>query len=249
MFGKTAHRPRKWAKRPQPGDEYLNARFIRSPREHSPRTRRRAALLANGERLFAELGYREVSVEQITHASGLATGSFYNYFPSKEAFYAHILELIERRAISEARRVVSRFESPMNQLKALYRFITLGLRHSPILRGVLTGDRRFACPGTVPVQRSEWVLRNIGDMIDEILRAGARRRTFRIARYRNARRMLIALYSSLLTDFGSEGNDELIEDTLTLVERGLRRRLTLRNRAERVDRRRARGRTRTPDDA
>ena len=229
-------------------DEHLNASFIHSPQEQSPRTRRRAALLANGERMFAEQGYRDVSVEQITHASGLATGSFYNYFPSKEAFYSHILELIERRAISEARRVVSRFESPMNQLKALYRFITLGLRRSPILRGMLTGDRRFACPGTGPVQRSEWMLTNIGDMIDEILRAGARRRTFRIARFRNARRMLIALYTSLLADFGSEGNDELIEDTLTLVERGLRRRLTLRNRAERVDRRRARGRTQPPAD-
>ena len=223
----------------------MNQVFIRSTGA-SPRTRRRAALLATGERLFAEQGYRDVSVEQIAHATGLATGSFYNYFPSKEAFYAHILELIERRAISEARRVVSRFESPMNQLKALYRFITLGLKRSPILRGTLTGERRFTCPGAA--QRPEWMLSHIGDMIDEILRAGARRRTFRIASFHNARRMLIALYTSLLADFGSEGNDELIEDTLTLVERGLRRRLKLRNRAERVDRRRARGRARSPAD-
>ena len=220
----------------------MNRSFIGSTTGQSPRTRRRAALLATGERLFAEQGYRDVSVEQIAHATGIATGSFYNYFPSKEAFYGHVLELIEQRAISEARRVVSRFESPMNQLKALYRFITLGLRRSPILRGMLTGDRRFACPGVGPAQRSEWVLRHIGDMIDDILRAGARRRAFRIGRYHNARRMLIALYTSLLANFGSEDNDELIEDTLTLVERGLRRRLTLRNRAERVDRRRARSR-------
>jgi AcrR family transcriptional regulator len=230
------------------GAEYLNKSFSRYTAEQSPRTRRRAALLATGEKLFAEQGYRSVSVEQIAHAAGLATGSFYNYFPSKEAFYGHILEVIERRAVSEARRVVSRFESPMNQLKALYRFITLGLRRSPILRGMLTGDRRFVCPGDGSEQRSEWMLRHIGDMIDDILLAGARRRTFRIARFHNARRMLIALYTSLLADFGSPGNDELIEDTLTLVERGLRRRLTLRNRAERVDRRRARGRGRTPAD-
>ncbi len=227
----------------------MNQLFIRSSSEQSSaRARRRAALLATGERLFAEHGYREVSVEQIAHATGLATGSFYNYFPSKEAFYSHILELIERRAVSEARRVVSRFESPMNQLKALYRFITLGLRRSPILRGMLTGDRRFACPGVGPVQRSEWVLGHVGDMIDDILRAGVRRRAFRIARFRNARRMLIALYTSLLVDFDREANNDLIEDTLTLVERGLRRRLTLRNRAERVDRRRARDRRQRTDE-
>ncbi len=221
----------------------MNQLFIRSKEQSAARNRRRAALLATGERLFAEQGYREVSVEQIAHATGLATGSFYNYFPSKEAFYAHILGLIERRAVSEARRVISRFESPMNQLKALYRFITLGLRRSPILRGMLTGDRRFVCPGVGPVQRSEWVLGHVGELIDDILRAGARRRSFRVASYHNARRMLIALYTALLTDFGNDANDELIEDTLILVERGLRRRLTLRNRAERVDRRRARDRS------
>ncbi len=204
--------------------------------------RRRAALLQIGERLFAAQGYRDVSVEQIAHSAGLATGSFYRYFSSKEEFYVYIIGVIERRAINEARRVIGRFESPMNQLKALYRFITLGLRRSPILLGVLTGDRRYACPGASSEQRAEWVLARIGELIDEILAAGMRRRTFRIARFHNARSMLIALYTGLLTNFGSDGNDDLIEDTLTLVERGLRRRLTLRNRAERVDRRRARAR-------
>ena len=210
------------------------------------RTRRRAALLQVGERLFATQGYRDVSVEQIAHGAGLATGSFYRYFPSKEEFYAHVIGVIERRAINEARRVIARFESPMNQLKALYRFITLGLRRSPILLGVLTGDRRYACPGASSEQRAEWVLARIGEMIDEILAAGMRRRTFRTARFHNARAMLIALYTALLANFGRPGNDVLIEDTLTLVERGLRRRLTLRNRAERVDRRRARARGRVP---
>ncbi len=212
-----------------------------------PGRRRRAALLEVGERLFAEHGYRAVSIAQITGNAGLATGSFYNYFRSKEEFYARILDLIERRAIGEARRVIARFESPMNQLKALYRFITLGLRRSPILRGMLMGDRRFSCPGVVPRQRAEWVLDRIGGLIDDILQSGNRRRTFRIGRYRNVRRMLVALYTALLVNFGTEGNDDLIEDVLTLVEHGLRRRLTLRNRAERLerrlDRRRARGGT------
>ena len=83
-------------------------------------------------------------------------------------------------------------------------------------------------------------------MIDEILLTGTRLRTFRTARFHNVRSMLIALYTALLANFGSSGNDALIEDTLTLVERGLRRRLTLRKRAERVDRRRARALGRAP---
>ena len=218
--------------------------------EQSPRSRkradssarRRAALLSVGERLFAEQGYRDVSIEDIAQGAGLATGSFYNYFPSKEHFYSEILEVIERRAIAEARRVIRRFESPMNQLKALYRFITLGLRRSPILRGLLTGDRRFAYPGVASGEWVDSVLERIGELIDDILVAGTRRRTFRTGRFYNVRRMLVALYTALLVDFGTEGNDQLVEDVLTLVERGLRRRLALRQRAERVDRRRQRSR-------
>ena len=218
------------------------AREVAGPVPEPARSRsQRTALLEVGERLFAEQGYRAVSIAQITRNAGLATGSFYHYFASKQEFYLRILDLIERRAIVEARRVIARFESPMNQLKALYRFITLGLRRSPILRGMLLEDRRFTYPGMVAGQRGEWLLERIGGLIDDILAAGTRRRTFRTGSYRDVRRMLVALYMALLVDFGTEGKEQLIEDVLTLVERGLRRRLTLRNRAERLDRRRARG--------
>lgn len=213
--------------------EYLNDRFsMGSERE----AERETALIDIGETLFGAHGYRAVSVKEVTDLAGLSSGSFYNYFPSKEAFYAQVLEHTERIAIQEAKRIIARMGSPINQLKALYRFITLGLRRSPLLRGVLADDSRYRFPGTASRQRNAALLNQIGELIDSILAAGVRRRLFRTGRFSDVRRLLIVIYTALLVDFGRAGNEALIEDVLTLLERGLTRRRPLR-RAERRDRR------------
>ena len=45
---------------------------------------RRDQLLDSAERLFAERGYTETTVMDIAEATGVAKGTFYLYFPSKE---------------------------------------------------------------------------------------------------------------------------------------------------------------------
>ena len=91
---------------------------------------RKETLLRMGERLFALHGYRDVSIKEITENAGLGTGSFYSYFPSKESFYSSILDRLEQRGIQEVQKHVSSFQSPLNKLKALYRFATLALQRN-----------------------------------------------------------------------------------------------------------------------
>ena len=97
---------------------------------------RKQSFLEAGEDLFSLRGYKDVSIDDITSHLGVATGSFYSYFRTKEGFYSEILDVIEARGKRMAERVVSRFQSPMNQLKALYRFTTLGILKNRILRGI-----------------------------------------------------------------------------------------------------------------
>lgn len=52
----------------------------------------RAALLEAARACFLELGYDAVTVRDIVRASALAPGTFYNYFPDKEALFREILE-------------------------------------------------------------------------------------------------------------------------------------------------------------
>ena len=58
----------------------------------------RAALLQAGLETFAELGYGAASVRDVVRRSGLAAGTFYNYFPDKEAVFRAVLAEIATEA-------------------------------------------------------------------------------------------------------------------------------------------------------
>lgn len=67
----------------------------------------RAAILAAGREVFADLGYGAASVRDIIRRTGLASGTFYNYFPDKESVLREIVEEIAvqaRARVQAARR-------------------------------------------------------------------------------------------------------------------------------------------------
>ncbi len=199
---------------------------------------KREIILSVGEKLFSAHGYREVTVEDITRDSGLGTGSFYSHFRSKEELYSAIVDRLESKGMKEAERHVRKFNSPMNKLKALYRFSMLGLKGNPIILGLMRRDRKFLYPGAERRSaRRDSLLAQIEKLLDEILKEGARKRAFRARLFQNPRRMLLAVYNSVLMDPGEGSVTELTNDVLLLIERGIKRRLRLRKRDERLDRR------------
>lgn len=52
----------------------------------------RQKLMEAGRRLFGHYGLKKTSVEQLTKAVGIAQGSFYLFFPSKEALFFALME-------------------------------------------------------------------------------------------------------------------------------------------------------------
>jgi AcrR family transcriptional regulator len=199
---------------------------------------RREILFTAAERLFSRNGYRDVSVEDITRAAGLGTGSFYGYFRSKEELYSAILDRLEKKGAEEAERHVRRFTFPMNKLKALILFSVLGLRGNPILRGIITRDRRYLYPGAEERSGGKSPLfTHIKGMLNDILREGARKRVFRTGIFKNPHGMLVAVYGAVLTDPDTGDAADLMNDLLLLIKRGLGRRFRLRRADERRDRR------------
>lgn len=51
----------------------------------------RARLLRAGRELFSHYGLRKTTVEELARAAGIAKGTFYLFFPSKEALYGEVL--------------------------------------------------------------------------------------------------------------------------------------------------------------
>ncbi len=56
----------------------------------------RSKLIEKGKELFARYGLRKTSIEDLTKAVGIAQGSYYNFFQSKEELYFEIMEQEEQ---------------------------------------------------------------------------------------------------------------------------------------------------------
>jgi AcrR family transcriptional regulator len=196
---------------------------------------RRDTLLKIGERLFAQQGYRDVSIRDITSTAGLGMGSFYTYFPSKEAFYSDILDSIEERGVREVEKHVNSLHSPLFRLKALFRYATLSLRSNEILRGIYSGEKRYLYPGLEErVNRGNTLFARVEALVEDILAEGTRRGVFRTSLFRNPKRMLIAIFTVLPLNARGPYTEDLAEDVMMLIERGLKRWLRFR-RDERLD--------------
>jgi len=65
-------------------------------RREATKERNREAILSAGLEVFSEIGYGQATVRDLIRASGLATGTFYNYFPDKESV---LRALVDRSAV------------------------------------------------------------------------------------------------------------------------------------------------------
>lgn len=196
---------------------------------------RKETLLKVGERLFSQNGYRDVSIKDITNAAGLGMGSFYTYFGSKEDFYSAILGIIEQRGVKDVEKHVKSFRSPLYRLKALYRYTTLSLRSNDILRGIYGREKRYLYPGLESRStQGNTLFTRIESLLEDILAEGTRRGVFRTSLFRNPKRMLIAILTTLPLSVRDQSTDDLTDDMMMLIERGLKRWLRFR-RQERLD--------------
>jgi AcrR family transcriptional regulator len=67
-------------------------------RREATKQANRAAILDAARDVFADLGYGAATVRDIVRRTDLATGTFYNYFPDKEAVFRALLEEVARQA-------------------------------------------------------------------------------------------------------------------------------------------------------
>jgi AcrR family transcriptional regulator len=153
------------------------------------RSRRR--LLAAAERVFADLGFHAASIVKITEAAGVAQGTFYLYFASKQAVFEEVLLDLNRRvrqAMAEgARGAASRAEAERAGFAGFFRFTAehpalyrvirqaefvapplLERHYRTIATGYVDGLRAAMADGEIAPADPEvvaWALMAVGEMI------------------------------------------------------------------------------------
>ncbi|MGH3440455.1 MAG: TetR/AcrR family transcriptional regulator [Nitriliruptorales bacterium] len=176
----------RWEVEEPPDPTGADGRVLRS---RGQETRRR--LLEAAETVFGALGYHDASIVKITEAAGVAQGTFYNYFTSKEEVFEELVRDLNhrvRRAMSETTaqgrtraererlgfRAFFRFTE---EHPALYRVIrqaefasprTLHEHYEAIARGYVKGLRDAMDAGEIAEADPEvlaWALMGVGEII------------------------------------------------------------------------------------
>jgi AcrR family transcriptional regulator len=97
----------------------------------------RLRLFTAGAELLASQGYHATSVEQITRRAGVAKGTFFVYFPTKDALVTELVRLQVRFVTQERGRLLVEGAAPTARLRATV--LALGrLSDRNISRAVLT---------------------------------------------------------------------------------------------------------------
>lgn len=144
----------------------------KTPRTERGRRTLRKLLDAAAEE-FGEKGFHEASVSSITRRAGMALGSFYTYFDSKDALFRALVNDMSEKVRTSAR---SALHDRMNALEieraALAAFLHFAAEHKEIYR--IIDEAEFVDPASYR-QHYETIAGRIADR----LRAGTEAGEFR----------------------------------------------------------------------
>jgi len=86
-----------------------------------PRADKREAILRAATDVFAGRGFFNAQVADVARAAGVAAGTVYLYFRSKDDLLISIFEKTMREAIADGRACVAPLQDPVEQLRAIAR--------------------------------------------------------------------------------------------------------------------------------
>jgi AcrR family transcriptional regulator len=91
-------------------------------------------LLKKGREYFIRYGLKKTSVDEIAIAAGIAKGSFYKFFESKEALFLAIHEESEKLLQQDLILKLDSIKDPEEKLRAFFRSSFTLLEQDPLLR-------------------------------------------------------------------------------------------------------------------
>ena len=127
-------------------------------------------------RLFAEKGFAETTVEDITNAADVGKGTFFNYFPSKE----HILIAFSDMQLSKLQATVDQMRARPEPMRSFFRAMTLRMTEEPskspdVVRALLQANLSSSSVRSVMLERSA----RAEGLLTQLVQIGQERGEFR----------------------------------------------------------------------
>jgi|SRR5690625_135215 len=99
------------------------------------------SLIEQGRILFSKFGFQKTSIQEITISVGIAQGTFYQFFPSKEALYFAILEKEEEKIKAQFTKIdIFKDNEPKKAIKSILREMIQTVETNPLIRELYFGD-------------------------------------------------------------------------------------------------------------
>jgi AcrR family transcriptional regulator len=95
---------------------------------------KKEAIYKAGKELFSSNGFKDTNVADITKAAGMATGTFYNYYPSKDKLFMEIYLEENAKLKKDILLSVDPEGAPADVMKQMMALNLQGINASPILR-------------------------------------------------------------------------------------------------------------------
>lgn len=112
---------------------------------------RRTALLQAAIAVFARYGYRKASMDEVARAAGLSRQGLYLHFPTKEALFRELVELLLERSLGAAQAALADKTRPLEErlvgaFDAMYGHYVESLGATPHLAELFETSARLVGP-------------------------------------------------------------------------------------------------------
>lgn len=151
----------------------------KSPRKERERLRHREEILSAALRLFAERGFYNVSMQEIAKAAEFATGTLYNFFPSKEDLFFEVLVSCAEESIA---LVLDALDGPGDEGEKLARFIRvherIAVEQAVAIQLYLLESRGRYLPGPKVEAKKKEIDEQVISRLSDVIAAGVRKGLF-----------------------------------------------------------------------
>lgn len=144
---------------------------------------RREELLQTALDLFAERGYENTPVQAITEAVGVAKGTFYHYFESKEDLLNELVFHYSKRLLADARtRITESQGDAVEKLRNLFGGVAQA-KMDMVLVALPMGRMLSRPENRATLERViDEVVAQIKDLVEEIVQQGVEEGQFQVGR-------------------------------------------------------------------